>query len=412
MRTWTLAIFAIVSNIVFLLPLSGQELPKDNGSQIVVAEGVGASPDEALKDAFRNAVRQVVGAVIDAETIVKNDELINDKVLTYSDGFIKKYDEIDGSKKKSGGLHRVSIKAEVEKKSLLAKLQSSNVVMKSVDGNGLFAQTVTKLDSEKDAIAILEKQFKGFPQSCLTASVVGEPKVIEKDSENATIEIMVQLEPNMIAFRDFSKNLRSILDKMTREKGEFEVICKPTTGFAYTFAMWKLSNPPPPSVSEFATASYGSWYSVIAANKWIPSKFIKTTKPQAEEKKIVLSIGTNRSKAGERIDFVAYRIDPSLSQSLNDVVNKKGIFSVALFEENGEKITAKEMKLHQPLLLQIGSSKNHAHSFYLCPTFFPMIQPGAILGHTPLMKVPFRFKLSLDELKALSDIKVEVQFED
>jgi hypothetical protein len=37
----------------------------------VEAEGLGASPDEALKDAFRNAVRQVVGAVVDAETIVR-----------------------------------------------------------------------------------------------------------------------------------------------------------------------------------------------------------------------------------------------------------------------------------------------------------------------------------------------------
>jgi hypothetical protein len=412
MRTWTSAIFALVSNIVFVLPFSGQELAKDTGSQTVVAEGVGASPDEALKDAFRNCVRQVVGAIIDAETLVKNDELINDNVLTYSDGFIKKFDEIDGSKKQNGGLHRVRIKAEVERKSLIAKLRSSNVVMKSVDGNGLFAQTVTKLDSEKDAIAILEKQFKGFPQSCLTASVVGEPKVIEKDSLNATIEIMVQLEPNMNAFRDFSKSLRSILDKMTKEKGEFEVTCKPNTGFAYTFAMWNLHNPPPPSVSDFATASDGSWYSVIASNNWFPSKFGKTTKPQAEEKKVVLSIGTNRSKPGERIDFASYRLDSSLSQSLNDVVNRKGIFSVALLDGSGEQITVKEMKLHQPLLLQIGAYKNHAQCFYLCPTFFPTIQPEAILGHTPVMKVPFRFKLSLEELKTLTDIKVEVQFED
>ena len=60
----------------------------------IVAEGAGTTADEALKDAFRNAVRQVVGAVLDAETLVKIDEIISDQVLTYSDGFVKTYEEI------------------------------------------------------------------------------------------------------------------------------------------------------------------------------------------------------------------------------------------------------------------------------------------------------------------------------
>jgi hypothetical protein len=43
-------------------------------------QGSVSTADEALKDAFRNAVRQVVGAVVDADTLVKNDEVIDDKV--------------------------------------------------------------------------------------------------------------------------------------------------------------------------------------------------------------------------------------------------------------------------------------------------------------------------------------------
>lgn len=65
----------------------------------VMAEGMGMTADEALKDAFRNAVRQVVGAVIDANTLIENDEIVEDKILTYSGGFINKYTEVPGSKK-------------------------------------------------------------------------------------------------------------------------------------------------------------------------------------------------------------------------------------------------------------------------------------------------------------------------
>ena len=72
----------------------------------------GRTPKEALKDAFRQAVQQVVGVAVDAETQVKNDEVIADKVLTYSDGLITKYEEVSKTERK--GLVRIKIKATVE----------------------------------------------------------------------------------------------------------------------------------------------------------------------------------------------------------------------------------------------------------------------------------------------------------
>ncbi|MEK6238929.1 MAG: SHD1 domain-containing protein, partial [Planctomycetales bacterium] len=68
-------------------PAGDNPFQETKGTQTVLAEGVGTANDAALKDAFRNAVRQVVGTVVDAETLINNDKLIDDKVLTYSDGF-------------------------------------------------------------------------------------------------------------------------------------------------------------------------------------------------------------------------------------------------------------------------------------------------------------------------------------
>ena len=173
----------------------GAEAKPKAGTQTIVAEGVGATADEAIKDAYRNAVREVVGAVVDADTLVKNDEVIDDKVLTYSDGFIKSYEEVEGSKKVKSGLHRIKIKAQVERRSVIAKLKAANVTVKEVDGKGLFAEAVTQLDAEKDAAALLKKQFEGFPQSCLTATIIGKPEIVEKTADQAKVGWSSRLNP-------------------------------------------------------------------------------------------------------------------------------------------------------------------------------------------------------------------------
>ena len=58
---------------------------KDVGNtREVIAEGVGDSPDNSLKNAYRNAVRQVVGSIVDEKVLFKNDKLIEEKVLLFS----------------------------------------------------------------------------------------------------------------------------------------------------------------------------------------------------------------------------------------------------------------------------------------------------------------------------------------
>jgi hypothetical protein len=129
-HTWILA--GLISSFIFILPLSAQEPAKDTISQIVVVEGVGASPEEAIKDAFRKAVLQVGGSVIYTETQIKKFEVINEEV---------------------GSFYRISIKAEVEKKSLLAKLRSSEVMMHRIDQDILITTMLIEFRSKKNASA-------------------------------------------------------------------------------------------------------------------------------------------------------------------------------------------------------------------------------------------------------------------
>ena len=219
----TLISASLVSFIfVFISPLAVFSQNKTK-TQDVIVEGTGDSSANAIKDAFRNAVRQVVGALVDAETLVKNDELVEDKILTYSNGFIKTYAEIPGSQKTQGGIHRVKIKATVETGGVIAKLKASNITVKDVDGKGLFAEVMTKLDSEKDGLVLIEKHLKDFPQNCMSAVVVGGPEIVSKTDEKVIAKFTLKIEPNLKEYKVFTDNIIPVLEKAAFKKGDFFV---------------------------------------------------------------------------------------------------------------------------------------------------------------------------------------------
>jgi hypothetical protein len=145
-----------------------QESPRSRGGtgpapvEAVVSEGVGRGAEEALKDAFRNAVRQVVGAVVDAETLVKNDEIISDQVLTYGDGLIQSYQEL--SSQEDRGLFHKRIAARVVRRSVIARLGELSVAAKPVAGPDLAGSVLTRQEARENAAALLGKALAELPK--------------------------------------------------------------------------------------------------------------------------------------------------------------------------------------------------------------------------------------------------------
>ena len=381
--------------------------PKKEQTQEIIAEGVGATADEAIKDAYRNAVRQVVGAVVDAETLVKNDEVIDDKVLTYSDGFIKGYEEVDGSKKVKGGLHRIKIKAQVERRSVIAKLKAANVTVKEVDGKGLFAEAVTQLDAEKDAAALLKKQFEGFPQSCITATIVGKPEIVEKSADQAKVKLVVQIEPDLKAYKAFAGKLIPILDKIAKDKGEFTA---------------KYANGPGVTSGELSATGDGG-YGNDLTDKWMPKLFERRGTWKHDQ--VSIAVATNRTKPADSIDYKYYSLDPSLEAVLRAVALHAGQCKLQLLDAEGDIVATDRFELEE-------KSRNGSGSFFGSPIvafrgtvyspdgnsrdklFHISISP--VFGDMRRQKTTLTFSrtlaLSLDELKSIKDAKVELTYAD
>ena len=210
--------------VVLLVLLTVAAFAED--TQTVVCSGTGKDQAEAEKAALRNAVEQAVGALVDAETLVKNDEVVSNQVLSHSDGFVEKWEAVGEPKKGSGGETTVKIKAIVRRNKLIEMLTEGKVTLKDVDGKSLFGEAVTKMEGKKDAVALFKKAFEGVPETLLVAEVK-EQKVV-KEGDPCTIEVAVEVKFDMDAYsKKFLPNLIKVLEQTCSKKNTSPII---TTG--------------------------------------------------------------------------------------------------------------------------------------------------------------------------------------
>ena len=168
---------AAYGKTVSLSPLGGggAAVSADEGDTVKVkGRGVGTTEAEALKDAYRDAVERAVGLYVDAESAANNDELVEDKILTHSNAYIEKYDEID-TKKIGGGLIQIRIAATVKKRELVASLTkvspslTVNKAQYTGDLKDIHAQIVSKEKRDADGYKLLQNTLMGIDPCTLLA---------------------------------------------------------------------------------------------------------------------------------------------------------------------------------------------------------------------------------------------------
>ncbi len=196
----------------------GQELLRWDvkDSERIEVEGVGLTPEEALRDAFRNAVRMVLGAIIDAETRVEADQSLRERVLTFSEGYVSHYEELGQSA--SQGLVRRRIVAWVRRGDV--QLATGRVASRQVKSGNLYAQAVTKGDQWRDGLLLARKILNLAPAQLFDARLAGEPRVVAVDGDIARVayDIEIRIAPDRYAFAE--DQLRRILTSIATRNGE------------------------------------------------------------------------------------------------------------------------------------------------------------------------------------------------
>jgi len=194
----------------------------------ITVTGYGTSKDEALRSAFQNAVEQEVGVLVDTKTVIRNNKLIKNDILTYSNGFIKDYKEISSSQQM--GFWEIKIKAKVEHQKLLLKLKKINLKPTNIeDTDKLYAQIISQVKTKFDAEDLFKKIYEDY--TFLPTSLYGL-KIVEfnVDTDLATrtsvpVSIKVQVikkEPSA-ELKQKVKYLYDLISKLSIGSYPYEV---------------------------------------------------------------------------------------------------------------------------------------------------------------------------------------------
>jgi hypothetical protein len=77
----------------------------------VTVQGSGATRDDAIRDALRQAVEQAVGVLVDSQTLTRNFAVVNDEIYTKSQGFVQDYHVIS---EQAGSVYTVNVNVTVD----------------------------------------------------------------------------------------------------------------------------------------------------------------------------------------------------------------------------------------------------------------------------------------------------------
>ncbi|WP_456325503.1 flagellar assembly protein T N-terminal domain-containing protein, partial [Desulfonauticus submarinus] len=93
--------------------------------------------NQALQQALRSAVEQGIGTLIDSSTIVKNYQLLSDKIYSQASGYVKNYQVLSEGPSPDGQMYNVTIKAVVSTESIKNDLRAIGILRQQV-GNPRF----------------------------------------------------------------------------------------------------------------------------------------------------------------------------------------------------------------------------------------------------------------------------------
>jgi len=110
-----------------LSPAHAQKIVQAQGTASIQQDFVAIARDRAIEDAQRLAVEQAVGVMISNETLVENYQVISDKILQQSKGYIQSYDVL--SDQREGNIYKVTIQAVVSTGQIKNDLEAIRLII-------------------------------------------------------------------------------------------------------------------------------------------------------------------------------------------------------------------------------------------------------------------------------------------
>lgn len=211
----------ITIHIFVELPCFSQE----NGKIVtLVVSGEGTTKEEATKKALRSATDQAFGTFVSANTMVLNDEIVKDEIVTVNQGVIQSYKEISCIDS-NNGIKIVTIQAVVSIGKLVTYAQNKGMETELAGATYAMNKKMRALNkkNEKDAYNHLMEELECLSQKGLFDFTLETSDPYNDDGKNR-IDIVVKCRLNdngKAFFAHYKKTIFAIALSET-EKAEYE----------------------------------------------------------------------------------------------------------------------------------------------------------------------------------------------
>lgn len=186
----------------------------------VVATGAGLDPQNALENAFSGAIEQAVGALVSAETLVENDTLVSEKVLTFSRGFVQEFDVVRRWEKE--GLHYARIRATVSVHELVEKLKANKIAMRAVPGQLFYLQARQEIDSAEAAAELVMQALDDLrTEKLIKVEIADKPALASKDANYANLVVRVRLSADLANWNKLLETVRPVFVRVSSKQQSF-----------------------------------------------------------------------------------------------------------------------------------------------------------------------------------------------
>jgi len=206
--------------LFLLLNLLISKLEAQTNEVSLIVSSKGTTEEEAKTNALRSAIEEAFGRFVSSRTEILNDSLVQDQMVSLSNGNIKKFEILSSLYLPEQNSHLVTLNATVSLDKLTSFVQSKGYNDVSFDGGG-FAMNlkIQKLNEKSEIIAIrnlIEQGLilsEGFFDRNLK---VGDPRLEASNdpSQNkyqVPLSVNSTLNSNWIAFHEYYiKTLKKI----------------------------------------------------------------------------------------------------------------------------------------------------------------------------------------------------------
>lgn len=202
-----LAWSSLVNGQALTVLLTGFKLFNSDQTETYYAkvQARGSNFQEAKTRAFRLAVEQAAGTVVLSETELLNNRIRRDEIVTYSSGFVDRYNVLSRQDSNTGV--EIIVEVWVAHSVIANRLLAKNADEKSIDGARLATQHQTIVDERTRGDRLLQTVLNDHPRRSMAVRLQA-PEIAMNHTRDLTVAVHWQIHWSEVYLQSLQETIK------------------------------------------------------------------------------------------------------------------------------------------------------------------------------------------------------------